>query len=132
MAHFRLTARKIVPKESEVAKACVNWLAYHGYKAERLNVGLFWTQDGRRHPEGRPGRPDYLVCHAKYPGFYLEIKAPGGKLSPEQQMEHMNLERGWGIEVAVVDSVTALIAWLEEREKRISAPVVSERAESGS
>jgi hypothetical protein len=58
-----------------------------------------------------------VVVHGRYPGFYLETKVPGGKLSDEQRLEHMHSERGFGIRVAVIRRIEELIAWLEEHER---------------
>ena len=46
--------------------------------------------------------------------MFLEIKRPGGKLSPDQQRIADHMRRA-GHRYEVVDSVEAAIAWLKSR-----------------
>ena len=116
MARFRLTAYKPKIAESHVAKACVQVLALRGWKVMRLPVGLFKTLDGRHQSIGEPGIPDYVALHPNYIGFFLEVKRPGGKLSKVQEIKIEQLRQGYGLAVAVVDSVEALAEWLRRHE----------------
>lgn len=117
MARFRLTAPKIKLVEKHVRDACLMVLNLRHYWYRRLNTGLFYTEDGRPHPEGKLGDPDYVVLHATYPGFLLELKRPGGKLSPDQERRHFEIQLGYQIAIAVIDSKEALDCWLNEHEK---------------
>ena len=116
-AWFRLTPDG-APKlsEKDVAKACVQFLALRGWKAERLNVGTFKTKDGRWHTEGYTGRPDYVALHKRHPAFYLETKRPDGKLSLDQEKTIFEIAHCFGIAIVTVHGVEELIRFLDEHE----------------
>lgn len=116
MARFRLTSYKPKIAESHVAKACVQILALRGWKVLRLPVGLFKTMDGRHTTIGELGIPDYVALHPDYPGFFLEVKRPGGKLSKVQEIKIEQLVQGYRLAVAVIDSPEALAEWLKRHE----------------
>lgn len=124
---FRLTAPIVRLSENDVERQCRDLLPRRGYKPVRLQSGLFIPADRavvealqragvpfRRVTIGEPGLPDYAVLKRD---FFLEVKAPNGQLSKEQQLKILELEQGWGIKVAVIDSVEALAAWLEHHER---------------
>ena len=115
-SRFRLTGYKPKLSENDVEKACVQVLALRGWKVLRLPVGLFKTLDGRHQSIGEPGIPDYVALHSRFPGFFLEVKRPGGKLSKVQEIKIEQLQQGYRVAVAVVDSVEALAEWLKRHE----------------
>ena len=116
---FRLTGDKIQLSESDVAKACKHLLALRGYWRGRNHAGLFLTYDGKRPIRGEEkGTPDYVFVHERYPGFLLEVKRPGGKLSPDQVRKIAEIRMGYRLAIAVVDSVEELAAWLDEHERK--------------
>jgi hypothetical protein len=117
MAQFRLTGYKPKLSENDVERACLQVLALRGWKVLRLPVGLFKTLDGRHQTIGELGIPDYVALHPNHPGFFLEVKRPGGKLSKVQEIKIEQLQQGYRLAVAVVDSVDALAAWLGRHEK---------------
>lgn len=117
---FRLTPPKIELSESDVAKACVDLLRWKHYQPQRLPAGRYIMPDRevielcqthgvklRWMTLAEPGIPDYVI-----PAWFMEVKRPGGKLSPEQEMKIMDLERTWHLPVCVVESVDELIEWL--------------------
>ena len=120
---FRLTAPILRLSENDVERQCLDVLQRRGYRPQRQNSGLLVTPE-RLCPEcrakarwirvGEPGLPDYIVVKHD---FYLEVKRPNGVLSPQQQLKILELEQGWGLKVAVIDSVEALAAWLEHHER---------------
>lgn len=61
----------------------------------------------------RPGWPDFEIVYGGR-AYFLEVKAPGGTLSPDQKNVHHDL-RAAGVECEVVTSVdqahNALIEW---------------------
>ena len=118
MARFRLTAPKIQPLEKHVVEACITILNLRHYWTKRLNTGVFRTLDGRWHTEGTKGDPDYVALHRTFPGFLLEFKRPGGKLTPEQYERHYEIRLGYQIDIAIVDSTEALERWLDAHENR--------------
>ena len=125
MKRFRLTSQKIQLSESDVAKACTDLLRWKHYQPQRIPAGRYIMPDQavielcRKHDVplrwttiGEPGIPDYVI-----PAWFMEVKRPGGKLSPEQEVKIMDLERTWSLPVAVVESVDELIAWLAQYEE---------------
>lgn len=119
---FRLTPPK-VPKlrENQVAKACLDMLAFRGYYVVRLQSGLFRTKDDRFIQIGKKGLPDYIALHRHYPGFFMETKRPGGALSEEQVKLTWTIANAYRIAVVTIDSVEALRVWLDEHEGRTGA-----------
>jgi hypothetical protein len=119
MRHFRLTPSK-PPRlsENDVEKACIDVLRYRGYYVVRLHAGRFKSADGLRWIKGvDKGTPDYATVHQRHPGFLLEVKRPGEKPSPEQEQKHLELRVGFHLAIGVVDSVEALLAWLDQHEQ---------------
>lgn len=125
MKGFRLTSQKIQLSESDVAKACVELLRWKHYQPQRIPAGRYIMPDRavielcqkhgvelRWQTIAEPGFPDYII-----PAWLMEVKRPGGKLSPEQELKIMDLERTWGLPVAVVESVDQLIEWLARYEE---------------
>lgn len=112
---FRLTPPTI--RESDVARACCAVLYYRGYFPVRIPTGLYETVDGRKVKVGDVGIPDYVAIHERHPGFFLEVKRPGGHLRPEQRSKIGQLRAGYRLAVAVVDSAQALVEWLDAHER---------------
>lgn len=114
MKGFRLTSPKVKLVENDVEKQCLDYLRLHRRYPVRLHSGLLRTPDGRWIRVGERGLPDYAVMKRD---FFLEVKAPG-KLPTGAQIEKaIELEKGYGIAVATVDSVEDLARWLEEWER---------------
>jgi hypothetical protein len=108
---FHLTAPKL--SENDIESACVDLLKWQQYRPLRLQSGRFKTFDGRWVTIGETGLPDYVV-----PAFFVEVKRPRGKLSPEQTMMIQQFEE-MGIPTAVVHSLDELVQWLAKREAAI-------------
>ena len=64
---------------------------------------------------GRRGAPDQFI--ALFGAFLVEVKAPGEKLRPEQEREHLFL-RNNGVEVYVVDTIEGVDKLLDSRLPR--------------
>jgi hypothetical protein len=103
------------PVENDVKRACLALLRRLGYWARRHPVGKYKTPDGRWIQIGEEGEPDWIVLHSSLPGFLLELKRPGGVLSPVQHRKIAQLKNGYRLAVAVVDSSRALADWLAAR-----------------
>jgi hypothetical protein len=118
-APFRL---KPPPKprlsENEIERSCLDILRLRGYLVLRQQSGLFKTPDGRWIRLGEKGIPDYAAVHRLHPGFLLEVKRPGGQLSPDQAAKIQELRLGYRIAACVVDSAAALSEWLNEHETK--------------
>jgi hypothetical protein len=115
--HFRLHPPNPRLVENDVEHQCLDLLRLKRYRPERLHAGLFKSLDYRRFIKGHPkGTPDYIVAHPTFPAFYLEVKRPGETASPEQEQKHVELQL-CGFAVATVDSIDALVAWLDINRK---------------
>lgn len=116
MKAFKLASPTLV--ENDVERQCLDFLRLRGYWPVRLHAGTFKSLDGKRHIKGvEKGTPDYAVLHGYRVAFLLEVKRPGGVLSPEQVAKMNELEL-WPLVVVAVDSVAALKQWLDKREER--------------
>jgi hypothetical protein len=60
-----------------------------------------------------PGLPDLFAMHARYGAVWIEVKAPGGKLSANQRAWH-ELAAQAGVRAAVVDGVHSLVRVLRD------------------
>ena len=112
---FRLKSQRVQLSENDVKKACLDLVRVHHWWPIRQHVGLFRTADKRWLRIGETGDPDYVVI--KSPSFFLEFKRPGGVLSDEQRARIDLLQRFYGLETVVVESVDELIAWLDRHER---------------
>ncbi len=117
MPRFRLTPPRVRLSEKDVTKACLHLLGLRGYYVIRNQSGLFRTPDHRWIRAGVRGLPDYTALHPRWPGFLMELKRPGGQLSPEQVERIAEIRRGFGLALAVIDSVDALDEWLHQHER---------------
>jgi hypothetical protein len=119
MKHFRL--RPPIPQplvENDIERQCLDALRYRQWRPERLHAGRFRSLDFSRVITAHPtGTPDYVVTHALYPAFYLEVKRPGGSPTPEQEQKHVELRLN-DLAVVWVDGYEALLAWLDRHCKK--------------
>jgi hypothetical protein len=71
-----------------------------------------------------PGLPDLYAMHAQWKvAFWVEVKAPGGRLSRGQEAWHREAHAS-GVRVMTVDSVAALVSEMS----RIDNVPISEEA----
>ena len=88
------------------------------YKVYRLHVGIFQSMDGERTIYGAPkGTPDYICAHGVYRSFLLEVKRPGGKLRPDQEIEIALLREQFGLAIVVASSTDELGNFLARHER---------------
>lgn len=114
MKAFSLKPPKLRVVEDHIEKQCLMLLALGGWLAQRNHTGTFKSADGRRWIKGHPtGTPDYTVIRGRT-AFMLETKRPGKEASPDQVKRHNELRLAFNIEIATIDSVEALNAWLEK------------------
>lgn len=72
-------------RESDVLKACLDYLKYRGFFIWRQNQGAIPTADGGfRRFAGLRGVSDILGVLPAGRFLAVEVKRPGGKKSPEQ------------------------------------------------
>jgi hypothetical protein len=113
--HFRLTAPRLT--ENDVEAQCMTILQLHNYWVKKLHAGVFKTLDDRRHVHGVPkGTPDYVCLHGRHRGFLLEVKRPGGKLNPDQEIQIAVIREQFELPVVVVESVEDLCNFLAKHE----------------
>jgi hypothetical protein len=112
---WRLTPPKLKLVENDVEGACLDLLRYRGFWPVRQHCGKFRTADDRWITLGQPGLPDWALV--KRPGFLLEVKRPGGKLSEIQEQRIAELRQWPDLDVVVVESVEELMDWLSARER---------------
>lgn len=106
--------------EALIQRAIIDRLRLLGVLAVHIpNEGKRTAATGRRlKGEGmRPGFPD-LVCYQHGRHALLEVKAPGGRLSPSQRETHGELARH-AFTVAVVTSQDEAVEALRERGFRL-------------
>ena len=91
--------------ERDVTRCVREYLELRHWRPVRINAGAF----------GKAGMPDYLFLRYRAPMdfFWVEFKAPGGRLGPLQQ-EWIELERRrWGARVYVVNDIHDFIRLYE-------------------
>lgn len=119
---FRLTPQgKPVLTENDVETACLDLLLRRRWYPVRLQSGLFRTVDGRWLRIGAPGIQDYVVVHEIYPAFFMETKRPRGKLTEKQIRKAWEISTAYRLAVTKVDTLEALIEWLQEHERKAAA-----------
>jgi VRR-NUC domain len=75
-------------KESDIQKATIDLLKYKRFIVfKHRNVGIYIRSKDRymQLPAGDIGISDIIACSPKGIFWAIEVKRPGGKLSPEQQ-----------------------------------------------
>lgn len=96
--------------ETELSKAIKDALEEFGFMVERVPAGQYKGAGGHRVHVASKGFPDLVVVGL---GF-IEVKRPGGKLSPAQVEWHEKALRR-GARVATVtswaDAVAVCMAW---------------------
>ena len=113
---FKLTAPRAT--ENDIEAGCMTILGLHKYWVVKLHAGTFQTLDCARKLKGvKKGTPDYACMHERHRGFLLEVKRPGGVLSPDQVAEINTLHIQYRLPIAVVDSVEALSSFLARHER---------------
>jgi len=130
MDRFDLTSPQIKITENHVEEACIKLAEYKGYWPIRQHVGRYIHADAavvralkeagvpfRMVTLGQKGLPDWAFLHGERPGFMLEAKAPGAKLSPDQERMIWVLRNLRRQTVGVVNSVALFEAFLEDHER---------------
>ena len=98
-------------KEKDIQSSIVAYLRLSGWRV------FLYAQPGAHRTLGgilEPGHPDLLAIRRVYPYtryLWVEVKRPGGKLSPDQERLHAEL-RGSGAWVEVWESVDDAIRQL--------------------
>lgn len=78
--------RPVILGEADIMRSIMIALSADGHFVARANVGQFFTKDGRHVTTGLPKGFSDLFGHraGDCKAFYLEVKRPGGRVSPEQ------------------------------------------------
>lgn len=111
--------------ETQLVKACLQWLALKGVAAWRQNTGaMVASYKGKRRfvQFGRPGMSDILGLLPRQGGRFLaiECKLPGRKLSTTQEgfLADIIASGGVGIVVHSIDELQQEFAVLERLEPK--------------
>lgn len=119
---------KLRLSEADVTRQCIDWLRAEGWVCKRQHVGKFVALSAfRQYPAepgiisiGETGDPDWLVMRPagarasqRADVFYLEFKAPAGRLRPSQKLAHAAL-RSSGWLVCVAHGLDELRGWMTE------------------
>src|SRR5215467_6279392 len=123
---FRLTSPVVKLSENDVEKQCLGYLKLKGYLIRRLHVGRAFWENGEPLHLGEAGTPDYVAVHERHPGFFLEVKRPGGSLNADQERWIWVHKQGYRVAIAVVDrlertdpgKLESLSAWLQRHESQ--------------
>lgn len=104
---------RVEQTEDDVEWNCVEWLQRRGWIADRVQVGVFYTKDGRAVPIGKKGQPDWrFKCGRMY--MEIEFKAPSKK--PDKwQLEYLATMQHLGVLCTWVDCLAGLQAWYAEQ-----------------
>jgi len=97
--------------EADIQNAIRKALSDYGIVV-RLNVGVFLTDDGRRIKCGVKGLPDLLFIGRGKVAF-IEVKAPHGKVCPEQY-KFIKLLNDMGHRAGICRSVEDALKLIEE------------------
>jgi len=91
--------------EADLMRSIMVALSQDGHAVFRANVGLFFTKDGRPVRSGLPvGFSDLFGFRPDGRAWFLEVKTPTGRASP-QQLAFIAAMQGRGAIAAVVRSV---------------------------
>jgi len=99
--------------ENDVECNVMLFLTARGWLLRRKNVGLFYTVDRRPQVIGKRGECDYYAVHPTLGYVEIEVKRPGGKLTPPQA-EWIALMRNFGFRAICVDGVKVIEDWYRE------------------
>lgn len=99
--------------ENDVECNVMLFLTARGWLLRRKHVGLFYTVDRRPQVIGKRGECDYYAVHPTLGYVEIEVKRPGGKLTPPQA-EWIALMRNFGFRAICVDGVRVLEEWYRE------------------
>jgi hypothetical protein len=107
--------------ERDVSRQVKDFLEWRGWRMVRMNVTKMKDKAGQWIQFGENGMADYLALYYmpnERPGaalaMWVEIKGPGGKLSPDQVTWHGN-ELACGGCVVVAREFTEFEAWYWEQ-----------------
>jgi len=100
--------------EKEIQKTILDYLHLRGIFAWRNNTGAFrsvYNGKERFHRFGTPGSGDILGLTKQGKFFSIEVKAPGNKVTPDQErfMTEVRANQGIAFVAYSVDDVEAFI-----------------------
>ena len=96
--------------EATLQREIVLCLRKAGYLVTHVPIGDAWSRRRIRqsYMGTQPGWPDLVVCGSEGEVVFVEVKLPGGKLSPAQGVIHSRL-RAMGHDVVVAKSVSDVV-----------------------
>lgn len=119
------------PREADVLRDCLTWLALHGVFAFRVNSGAFaGVHKGKRRFvrfNSEPGLSDVLGILPDGRFLAVEVKRPGGPGPTPEQLSFLDRVRQLGGVGLVVRSVEDLVQALGQVEVQTPAPSRAKR-----
>jgi hypothetical protein len=108
----RAVPRGNIRREAATLKSIMDWFAWQGIRCERLNSGAV-RQEDRFFRFGFPGCPDLMVLDQRLPVGFIEVKAPGGRMSKGQR-EFQQFCHDHKIPHLVAATVEEISAWWDK------------------
>lgn len=97
-------ARAKAQSETDIIKSILSYLAANHIMAWRMNTGAALNPAGRLVRFGVPGMPDIAGVLPGGHALFLEVKRPGGRVSPEQDRMRTRLVEA-GALVSIVHGI---------------------------
>lgn len=99
--------------ESDILRACLDWLLYQQVMCWRQNqAAVPLPNGGFRRFNGRKGLPDIIAILPPHGTFVaIEVKKPGGKMSKEQIAFHEELVKNGGVSICVTSLDELMRDW---------------------
>jgi hypothetical protein len=109
-----------VPREADIQRAVIAFLELRGCVVVRCNSGAVTVGDRFVRFNSAPGCSDLLVCLPGGGFAAVEVKAPGGKLTPAQAafLDRVRAAGGVGAVVRGIPDAEAVLADIEGRADR--------------
>jgi hypothetical protein len=116
---FRLAPPKLRLTEKDVTKQVCDYLRVRGWSVHRCHVGVYQPISGGAPVRmGEKGMTDLFAVRPKHGAvaefFWLELKAPGNRPSPDQSL-WMERQHAAGFEAVCFDSLEKCADWVETR-----------------
>lgn len=113
----------IKQKESNIVKACIECLQWHGFIVLRNNSGFLILQDGNNKKRavklGLKGSSDIIACSPNGRFVAIECKTKNGKLTEDQKRFLDEVQKKGGI-TAVVRSIDDVLSFIEKHKMSLN------------
>lgn len=105
--------KKYKREESQLVKACIQYLTLKGYLPIRNNSGMIILNENKKRAikMGTPGSPDIIACEPGGKFVAIECKSKTGRIS-KAQINFLNKVKQLGGKSFVIKSIDELITLL--------------------